>query len=154
MNRRMCGRMVGLSTAAACLLLTSVQPAAQARDAMVAAVSGGRIPTAAVGVAVLSGGIGETDKERMRQAADDYNVHLVFSNPRGEYLADVPFSVIDPKGQTVVSGTSEGPLLYLRLPPGNYRVAAALGGSPVGKRIKVPPAGNGVKDINIVINEQ
>lgn len=104
-------------------------------------------------VGVLSGGIGEAAQEEMKRAAKDYNVHLVFSNPRGEYLADVPYAVSDARGRQVASGTSDGPLLYLRLPPGSYNVAAQLGESSVTKRIKAP-ANRAGAEINLILDER
>lgn len=77
----------------------------------------------------LSGGIGEEARAEMRKAAADYNVHLMFSERGGAYLADIPVTVRQHGGEKVYSGISEGPLLYLRLPPGNYRVSAMIDGA-------------------------
>lgn len=119
----------------------------------VAAQSGGDAgaarPHMAEGVAILSGGVGDASKEEMKQAATDYNVRLVFSNRRGEYLADIPYTVTDARKRAVVSGTSDGPLLYLRLPPGRYEISAKIGGNSVTKRIEAT-AGSRARDINVV----
>ncbi len=78
------------------------------------------------GIAWLSGGIGDEGRDAMHAAATDYNVHVLFSSRQGNYLADIPFRVLTAAGKEVVSGTSEGPLLYLRLPDGNYKVSAKV----------------------------
>lgn len=76
----------------------------------------------------LSGGIGDEARDEMRKAAAAYSVHLVFSNPQGSYLAGVPFRVSRSNGQELYAGVSAGPLLYLKLPPGSYQIAAKLDG--------------------------
>ncbi len=105
-------------------------------------------PQVAEGVAAVSGGVGDDSKEEMKQAAKNYNVHLVFSNRRGEYLADIPYTITDARKRPVASGKSDGPLLYLRLPPGRYELAAKIGGNSVTKRIEAT-AGR-ARDINVV----
>lgn len=76
----------------------------------------------------LSGGVGDEALDAMRQAAAAYNVHITFSTRDGAYLADIPFTVTRQGGDTVYFGVSEGPLLYLRLEPGSYRITAELDG--------------------------
>jgi len=85
----------------------------------------------------MSGGIGEDARDTMRSAANAYNVHVVFSDRRGGYLADVPFTVSRRDGRQLHAGTSPGPLLYLKLPPGAYQIAAELDGAWQSKRIQV-----------------
>ncbi len=84
----------------------------------------------------LSGGIGDEARDEMRRSASSYNVHLVFSTRTGAYLADVPFSVAR-NGQEVYSGVSDGPLLYLKLKPGSYRISATIDGATQARDIKV-----------------
>lgn len=110
-------------------------------------------PSSAAGIAVLSGGVGETAKEEMKRAAKDFNVRLVFSNRQGEHLADVPYTVTDARGRNVASGTTEGPLLYLRLPPGSYTVAVQTGGKSVAKRVKTTAPGSAA-ETSFVLEER
>lgn len=107
---------------------------------------------AAADVAILSGGVGETSAAEMKQAAKAYNVHLVFSNRRREYVADVPYTVLDARRREVATGTSEGPLLYLRLPPGRYEVSARIGTTSITQRIEAK-AGGPAPDIHLVGDE-
>lgn len=85
----------------------------------------------------MSGGIGEEARDEMRRAASSYNIHMVFSDRQGHYLADIPFTVTTHRGQELYSGVSEGPLLYLRLPPGFYQIAASIDGVWQNKRVQV-----------------
>lgn len=80
------------------------------------------------GLAWMSGGIGDEARDEMRKSAGAYNVHLVFSNSQGSYLASVPFRVSHRNGQELYAGVSAGPLLYLKLQPGSYQIAAQLEG--------------------------
>lgn len=91
-------------------------------------------------VSWVSGGVGDDARDEMRKAAVDYNVLMVFSEARGHYLADVPFRITRRSGDTIYAGTSEGPLLYLKLPPGTYKIAADLNGAWQSKRVLITPS--------------
>ena len=82
-------------------------------------------------VAWMSGGIGDEALADMRKVAAAYNVHVVFSEQRGNYLASIPFTVARLAAgnqQQIYSAVSDGPLLYLKLPPGTYQIAAQIDG--------------------------
>ena len=85
----------------------------------------------------ISGGVGDEAFAAMRSSASDYNVHVLFTGRHGAYLADIPFSVKARNGEEVLSGISAGPLLYLRLPAGNYQLAAKLNDAWQSQRIQV-----------------
>lgn len=93
----------------------------------------------------LSGGIGDEALLEMRKVAPTYNVHIVFSSRSGSYLAGVPFRVLDGAGRTVYSGISDGPILYLKLAPGAYRVAAEIDALWQERRIRASRTGAPVK---------
>lgn len=95
-------------------------------------------------IAWLSGGIGEEGRETMHAAARDYNVHVLFSSRQGAYLADIPFRVLTAAGKEVKSGTSDGPMLYLRLPAGNFKVSAEVDGTWQTRSVRVLPKGQPV----------
>lgn len=77
----------------------------------------------------LSGGIGDEARDEMRKVQGEYNVLIVFSRRQGSYMANIPFAVSAAKEREILSGISEGPLLYLRLPAGSYRVSAKIDGA-------------------------
>lgn len=92
-----------------------------------------------------SGGVSEEGREEMRQVASRYNVHVMFSEQRGSYLAGIPFTVVrlaSGKEQQIVSAVSEGPLLYLKLAPGAYRVAAEVDGVWQKQQVRVGAGGS------------
>lgn len=93
----------------------------------------------------ISGGVSDEARDEMRKAAPAYNVHLMFSNRQGSYLADIPFAVSKLDGRELYSGVSEGPLLYLKLPPGTYQIAVHLGSIWQNRHIRAGTSGNPAK---------
>jgi hypothetical protein len=93
----------------------------------------------------MSGGIGDDARDEMRKVAAAYSVHLVFSNQQGAYLAGIPFVVTQLNGHELYSGVSAGPLLYLKLPPGSYQIAAKIDGAWHNKHITAGTSENPVR---------
>lgn len=79
-------------------------------------------------VPFLTGGVGEQEREALQAAAEDYNLKLVFARADGAFVADVQVTVTDSEGSTLLDVTSEGPLLFAKLPPGSYTVKATYRG--------------------------
>ena len=96
-------------------------------------------------IALISGGIGDESRDEMRKNAAAYNVHIVFSDRQGSYLANIPFSVTRRNGQKIYSGLSEGPLLYLQLSPGSYQIAAEIDGVWQSKRVQAGSSGSSAR---------
>jgi hypothetical protein len=96
-------------------------------------------------VSWTSGGVSEEGREELRRVASRYNVHVMFSEQRGSYLAGIPFTVVrlaSGKEQQIVSAVSEGPLLYLKLAPGGYRIAAEVDGVWQKQHVRVGAGGS------------
>ena len=82
----------------------------------------------------LSGGIGDDDP--LQALTGDYNLQLVFATQgSGEYLADVKVTLVDARDRVVLETVSAGPLFYVSLPAGTYRVTAEFGGKPLRKTV-------------------
>lgn len=105
------------------------------------------------GISSISGGVGDDARTEMRKTAADYNVHLVFSDRHGGYLAGIPFTVARSDGRQIHSGISDGPLLYLKLPRGSYRIAAQMDGTWQSKRIVAGAAGGSEKTMFVATGE-
>ena len=84
----------------------------------------------------MSGGVGDEARDEMRKAASSYNVLIIFSNHQGGYLASIPFTVAGGDGREIISGVSEGPLLYVKLPPAVYQISAQIDGVWQHRRIQ------------------
>lgn len=94
-----------------------------------------------LGIAYLSGGIGEDDP--MLKASENYNLHMVFATQgSGEYLADIKVMIEDTKGRKILQTDSPGPIFYVKLPAGNYRVTAGHQGNSLRKQITVNDRGS------------
>ena len=97
------------------------------------------------GVSWLSGGVGDEAMTEMLKVSADYNVHLMLTGARGNYLAAIPFSVSRRSGEVTVSGVTDGPLLYLKLPAGNYQIAVAIDGVWQSRRVLASASGKATK---------
>jgi hypothetical protein len=101
--------------------------------------------TSTAGVLWLSGGVGDEAMTEMHKVATAYNVHLLLTGLHGNYLAGVPFALSRRNGQIIVSGVTEGPLLYLKLPAGNYQIAVEIDGVWQTRRIEASASGTTTK---------
>ncbi|MBT9519605.1 MAG: hypothetical protein IV101_01810 [Dechloromonas sp.] len=97
------------------------------------------------GVSWLSGGVGDEAMAEMHKVSSAYNVHLMLTGPHGNYLAGIPFTVSRHSGQVTVSGVTEGPLLYLKLPAGRYQIAVEIDGAWQTRRVQVSASGQATK---------
>jgi hypothetical protein len=82
----------------------------------------------------MMGGFGQSDRERMRQMSDEYNLKLTFVDRSGNYVSDVTVVVKNDKGEEVVNLDTQGPWFFVELPPGQYEVRARLGDEWTGAR--------------------
>jgi len=96
-------------------------------------------------VRYVTGGVGFDEAEAMRQAASHYALAIELaakpiprdSYPRDVYLANVRVDIRDQQGQTLISTTTDGPLLLATLPPGRYIINAEVGGVSQQKSVAV-----------------
>jgi hypothetical protein len=80
------------------------------------------------GVRYMMGGVGIGERDLMQSRAEEYNLKLSFAEKVGVYLADVDVVVEDRSGKKIISRKTNGPWLYLQLPPGTYDVKATFEG--------------------------
>lgn len=57
-----------------------------------------------------------------------YSLKLIFSNQKGEYLSDVLVKILDQDENPILTTVSNGPWLFVNLPPGTYNLEASVGG--------------------------
>jgi len=92
----------------------------------------------------ISGGVGDEAMAEMHKLSAAYNVRLLLTGPRGNYLAAVPFRVSRGHGNIVASGVTEGPLLYLKLATGSYQIAVELDGAWQTRHIQASVPGRAI----------
>lgn len=113
-----------------------------------AAPASGQVPTADEfltgtkgAVDFATGGIGEEQQKAVKALAGNYNVLITFANKNGEYRANVGAMVLDKTGEMVFDIDGAGPLLYLKLPQGTYRINVRSEAGNQTKNFSVPPLG-------------
>ncbi|ANN78397.1 carboxypeptidase-like regulatory domain-containing protein [Bordetella flabilis] len=96
-------------------------------------------------VQFVSGGIGLNESESMKAAEKDYPLALVFAQQmdgQNAYAADVPVTITDSKGATVLRTTTNGPYLLVRLPAGQYRITSTFNGKELVRQATVGGPGS------------
>lgn len=94
------------------------------------------------GVSFMSGGIGEGEREALRQLEKNYNLKVIYALAEGNYLALVDTVVKDAQGKTVLEATAQGPWLYAKLPAGSYAITATTTqGQTQEKQVRLPQQG-------------
>lgn len=91
-------------------------------------------------VQFVSGGIGLDESESMKAAEKDWPLSMVFAQRRdgqNAYTADIPVTIQDAKGATVLQTTTKGPYLLVKLPPGSYRISSTYEGKELVRNAKV-----------------
>ncbi len=77
----------------------------------------------------LNGGIGRSEEAAMHRVAHEFPLRIAFSERKdGEFLADVPVVISDAQGNPVFQLPNAGPMLYVMLPHGRYKVSARFKG--------------------------
>lgn len=123
--------------AAPLLAATLVLPAAHANDHMGRADHSSDSMSSGANK-VISGGVGMAARDHMSQRAEDYELKLVFAaTPSGDYLAEIPVTIKDRSGNTVVNTVSNGPWMFVDLPTGTYSVQARYDGRTETRQVAV-----------------
>ena len=74
-----------------------------------------------------TGGVSEDERERLLTRRQEFNVWITTAvKQSGAYLADVRINVVDSANRQVLSATLEGPLMLIRLSPGQYSIEAVV----------------------------
>lgn len=86
----------------------------------------------------VSGGIGKTEADAMRQARSDYPLTLMMSQSSGgNFVTDVDLRITSAKGQDVLHSTRAGPIVLVRVPDGRYQIAARFDGKTLTREVDV-----------------
>ena len=94
------------------------------------------------GVSYVSGGISDSGQAKAKELGKDMNLHLVFARASGgNYMADVAVTIADKSGKTVFELPSSDPLLFVKLPPGSYKVTAKADGKSQERMVEVSGKG-------------
>jgi hypothetical protein len=77
----------------------------------------------------LNGGFGKEERNAMYRIEKAYPLRMTLSERKdGELIADVPVVISDAMGNQVFELHNAGPILFVKLPKGKYKVSARFGG--------------------------
>lgn len=100
------------------------------------------------GVRYLQGGIGQDEANALRKTPG-YDLHVELSTgPEGKFQSGANVDIQNAQGQPVLSIQDAGPLLYVQLPPGKYKVTGNAQGETVQQVVTV----NGKSPATINLN--
>ncbi|WP_321844386.1 carboxypeptidase regulatory-like domain-containing protein [Paraburkholderia bannensis] len=91
-------------------------------------------------IAYVTGGIGSDQSAAFKAATSRYPLSLEFARQSAngnEYLADVPVTISDAHGETLLSTRTHGPFMLVALPHGHYVVSASHDGKTVKRTVDV-----------------
>jgi hypothetical protein len=109
----------------------------------IAAIAQADIPELQInqGIEYLSGGIGSEESEAILALGPKWPLTLEFSQAHAErplWVADVSVKVVNLKTQKIIfTGLSDGPIMLINLPTGQYQLKLEFEGRPINKQIKV-----------------
>ncbi len=77
----------------------------------------------------MNGGVGNDEERMMHRVAHEFPLRLIFSERKDdEFVASVSVVIFDAKGNPVFALPNAGPMLYVMLPDGKYKVSARFKG--------------------------
>ena len=97
----------------------------------------------------LNGGIGQEEAEEIRAKAGNFNLRLYLSegNP-AHAISDAQITISDKQGNVVMNVVSRGPMLFIKLDKGNYKIIAKFKGITISRNALI----NSRRGKNIYIN--
>lgn len=99
--------------------------------------------------AYINGGIGQEEADEMRANAGKYNLRLYFSEAKqGQSISDVAVTVTDKKGNVKLDIADAGPMLFMHMENGTYKVVCQHNGVVIAKTVKVANH----KGVNVHLN--
>ena len=89
------------------------------------------------GIRYLEGGIGQDEANALRKTPG-YDLHVELSTgPDGKFQSGASVDIQNAQGNSLLSVQDAGPLLYVQLPPGQYRVIGQADGTTVQQHVTV-----------------
>ena len=89
------------------------------------------------GIRYLQGGIGQDEANALRKTPG-YDLHVTLSTgSEGKFQTGAQVDIQSAQGQSVLSLSDVGPLLFVQLPPGQYKVVANAQGQTLQQPVVV-----------------
>ncbi len=93
------------------------------------------------GVTYVSGGIGDGQQDALNQVSSRFNLKVTMAMKDGKYISNADVRIVDRHGKEILDTTAQGPMLFAKLPPGNYHVEATASGQSRSQDVNVPAEG-------------
>lgn len=93
-------------------------------------------------VSFVSGGVGLDESKALQHAQSQWPLSLRFTGPGSDFLADVHVRVVDAHNTDVLTASSRGPYMLVKLHPGHYTVHAKYKDRDQTKSVTVPAKGS------------
>lgn len=155
-TRNYSGRLYTLSTLAVTILLSGAMMNAMPAEAQVDSANTTKPPVAAIPAVVsdddkltkpvpadngkvqyFSGGVGERSMKAIDVDDENYNLKLLFV-AKGEYLANVSVTISNSKDSNILTVTTKGPVLLVKMHSGKYVVnTITAGGDKLSRRVNI-----------------
>lgn len=101
------------------------------------------------GIRYLTGGLGTGERAWLKQHGSSYPVALQFSKgQRGAFVSSVDVNIRATDGETRFEATTDGPMIYIDLPPGRYSVTTRYQGHDRDFTLQVPTSGQTSHSVN------
>ncbi len=97
------------------------------------------VPVQQGAVTYITGGIGDDEIAAMKASIGAYNLLISDAEKDGSYTAGIDVTIRDGHGQIVLSAKNTGPLLYVKLPPGDYTLDALYHGVESVRDVTIGP---------------
>ena len=96
------------------------------------------------GIQYLTGGIGSEESDAIKADAHNWSMEITFSEigpERARWVADIDFQIQNASNQVILKAVSEGPLVLVKLPKGQYTISAINSGVEVHHQVEVKTGG-------------
>ena len=94
------------------------------------------------GTVYLNGGIGQNEQKQMRKDAHNWPLRMTFSDKSNdEFVAGVGVKVFNKAGKAVLRLKDGGPMTFVQVPPGEYRITALYKGEALSRMVHIGPKG-------------
>jgi hypothetical protein len=97
------------------------------------------LPVQQGAVTYISGGIGADEIEIMKSSIGAYNLLVSNSEKDGSFTAGIDITIRDGHGRVVLNAKDTGPLLYVKLPLGDYTLDALYHGVENVRDVTIGP---------------
>jgi hypothetical protein len=92
-------------------------------------------------VSFVSGGVGLDESTALQHAQSEWPLSLRFPGHGSDFLADIHVRIVDTHNDDVLTATSRGPYMLVKLSPGHYTVHAQYEDHDQTRSVTVPTKG-------------